>query len=344
MKVLVYCLLVMSLLGSIVVAERGLSLSQASAPKPFTNSIGMKMARIEAGSFTMGEANQTPQSLKGPSYTEQGDWDEQPAHRVKISRPFYISETPVTIEQYRQFKQEYNDVDLFAPYVAGVSWEDAMQFCRWLSRKEGKEYRLPTEAEWEYAARAGTGALFWSGQEPPKADAANPWGLKDIAWGAPEWCYDWYGMYSDEDHPDVPATENKGPATRFMHFIGFRIVQAALPATSPAAVAKPFPLDCVLPSDAGSEQGPDKRKPYFKARPLLPIPPENDQGGGVEAVGLDPGVLAHIHSAGFTVAPNGDLLQISFSASARNTESEPNTTMVVTRLRRGARGYARCLL
>ncbi|HKX28572.1 MAG TPA: SUMF1/EgtB/PvdO family nonheme iron enzyme [Blastocatellia bacterium] len=393
MKTLFKYLPFVCLLGFVANAERGSNLSGAHAPGEFINSIGMKMLRIEAGSLTMGEANRTPPTLKGPSYTEQGDWDERPIHLVKISRPFYLSETPVTIEWYRQFKKEYRGTDLFAPYAAGISWEEATRFCRWLSEKEGREYRLPTEAEWEYAARAGTGTLFWSGSEPPKEATANPWGLKDLAFGVPEWCYDWYGMYPDADQvdpvgpasgvgrvvrdggiemrelepesaqpespgikgssyqqiapyyhrsanrasmlPDVPAPENDGPATRFTHFIGFRIVQAALPATPPLIQAKPFPLDCVLPGEAGIDQGPDLRRPYFKSRPILPIPPENDQGGGIEAVGLHPGILAHLHSGGFTWAPNGDLLQISFSATSRNTEHEPNTTMVVTRLRRG---------
>ena len=173
-----------------------------SVPKAFTNSLGIKMLPIKPGTFMMGETNSTPESLKGPSFSEQGDWDERPAHRVTISKPFFISETPVTIEQYRQFKKEYNGTDLFEPYVAGISWTDAMEFCRWLSKKEGKEYRLPTEAEWEYAARAGTTMLFWSGNAPPKDAAPNPWGLKDIADGVPEWCYDWHGMYPDEDLVD----------------------------------------------------------------------------------------------------------------------------------------------
>src|SRR5262249_15014975 len=76
--------------------------------------------------------------------------------------------------------------------------------------------------------------------------------------------------------------------------------------------------------------------PYLGVRPILPIPPENDQGGGIAAAGLPPGVMAHLHSGGLAVLPNGDVLQISFSASTRHTEYDANTTMVVSRLRRGA--------
>jgi formylglycine-generating enzyme required for sulfatase activity len=393
-KVLFNGFLALCLLGLVAGVKRDWIFPGASAPKSFTNSIGMKMLQIESGEFSMGESNRTPPSLGGPSYSDRGDWDERPVHRVKISKSFFMAETPVTIEQFKQFKKEYRGLDLFAPYVAGLSWEEATAFCRWLSKKEGKQYRLPTEAEWEYAARAGGATLFWSGNEPPKQDAANQWGLKEMGFGLPEWCHDWYDAYPDEDQvdpvgpltgltrvvrdgglemrerepaaaqaaglgskpspfqkiaayyhrsanrasmlPDAPAADNQGPATRFYHFIGFRVVQGALPDTPPTVSANPFPLDCVLASDGAPELGPDKQKPYFKARPILPIPPENDQGGGMEAVGIHPGVLAHIHSGGFAVAPNGDLLQISFSSSARNTEYEPNTTMIVSRLRRGA--------
>ncbi len=379
---------------AVVISAVVLGQSKSVPPKSLSNSIGIKLLRIEPGTFTIGETNPTTDSLKGPRYTAQGDWDESPAHKVTISKPFYISETPVTIEQYKQFKQEYDGLDFFEPYVSGISWNEAMEFCKWLSRKEGKEYRLPTEAEWEYAARAGTTTLFWPGNEPPKEDAPNPWGLKDIAFGVPEWCYDWHARYADEhqvdpvgpasgltrvvrdgglempeltpkdkkeDHlgfkqtnfksstpffrrsanrasmiPDVPSKENTGPATRYTHYIGFRVVQAPLPNTRPSAVAQPFPLDCVVQSNIGVSQGPGAVKPYFKSRPILPIPPENDQGGGVDAVGLHPAVGAHNHSGGIVVAPNGDVLQFSFSTMAPNTETDRKSSMIVTRLRHGA--------
>jgi hypothetical protein len=369
------------------------------------------MLPIEPGAFVMGETNRTPESLKGPRYVTDGEYDEHPAHRVTISRAFYISETPVTIDQYRQFKKEYTGVDFFDPYAAGVSWDDATEFCKWLSEKEGKPYRLPTEAEWEYAARAGTTTLFWAGDAPNKTDAPNAWGLKDIGYGVPEWVYDWYGAYPDGDQidpvgpatgftrvvrdggietrelapkdekterlgfretsrkdvpayyrrageefrgfaattpffrrsanrasmiPELPAPTNTGKATAYTHYIGFRVVQAALPATRPTAVVKPFPIDCVIESKIGATLAPDPSKPYFKARPMLPIPPENDQGGGIEAVGLNPGIGAHNHSGALTVAPNGDVLHFSYSSTAANTETDHNSRVVISRLRRGA--------
>jgi len=108
-----------------------------------TNSIGMAMILIQVGEFLMG------------SNVPPAKWDEQPIHKVKITQPFYISETEVTIEQFRQFRDEFDGAKYFDPYATGVSWHDAMAFCQWLSEKEGKPYRLPTEAEWEYACKAG---------------------------------------------------------------------------------------------------------------------------------------------------------------------------------------------
>lgn len=104
----------------------------------------MMLVLIQPGEFLMG------------SNVPPAKWDEMPIHKVTISQPFYISETEVTIEQYRQFKADFYGNGYFDPYVTGVSWYDAMAFCQWLSQKEGKRYRLPTEAEWEYVCKAGS--------------------------------------------------------------------------------------------------------------------------------------------------------------------------------------------
>jgi hypothetical protein len=108
------------------------------AGRDFTNSVGMKMIHVQAGSFTMG-------GDRGRDY-----WDERPSHLVNVSRPFFMSETEVTVDQYRQFRPDFEPDPRFGEYVSGVSWYEAVEFCQWLSRKEGKTYRLPTEAEWEY--------------------------------------------------------------------------------------------------------------------------------------------------------------------------------------------------
>ena len=132
----------------------------------FDNSLGMRMIRIEAGQFWMG--------------SERGVWDERPVREVTISRPFYLGATEVTNTQYEQFdpghrrlrgKLGYSKDDDEA--VVFVSWEDAVAFCNWLSRKEDRPYRLPTEAEWEYSCRAGTTTRYFTGRDLPKAFQKN---------------------------------------------------------------------------------------------------------------------------------------------------------------------------
>src|SRR6185295_2115505 len=101
--------------------------------------------------------------------------------------PLLISETEVTVDQYRQFRTNYQGSKYWAPSASGVSWEDALAFCEWLSRKEGKPYRLPTEAEWEYVCRAGTKTLFSAGGMPDTTDAPNAWGVRNLQASVPEW-------------------------------------------------------------------------------------------------------------------------------------------------------------
>lgn len=235
----------------------------AQLPAGRTNSVGMKMVTIPAGEFNMGNAGEinytgllkdephTPFLGKGapnpyikggaPAAENPLEWDEKPVHRVRISRSFEMSATPVTNAQYEQFRPEHralrgkdgfskNDNDA----VVFVSWEDAMAYTRWLSKKEGELYRLPTEAEWEYAARAGTATPYFTGDTLPsvywqhqvmnrshsiKPDSvnlavartpANAWGLHDVHGLVEEWCLDWYGMYQAG-----PQTDPTGAATGF---------------------------------------------------------------------------------------------------------------------------------
>jgi len=224
----------------------------------FTNSIGMKMVRIEQGSFQMGKScRQVPDELTGPlsyptrqaleslfpngdpdrfaitvQHVRNGDFDEKPAHNVTISRPFYIGAFEVTNAQYEKFepshkrlrgKNGFSKDDNEA--VVFVNWNDAKAFCDWLSQKEGLPYRLPTEAEWEYACRAGTTTNYWTGRLLPKAfhknarrtsfteaqdivpltvgqTPPNPWRLYDMHGNVEEWCYDWYGTYERFEQTD----------------------------------------------------------------------------------------------------------------------------------------------
>ncbi len=185
-------------------------------PRESVNSIGMRLVRIEPGSVDMGVDSvplppELTRGLRGVSWDRpdgNGDYDESPVHRVTITQPLIIGATEVTVEQFRQFRPDYKENKYWAPYAAGISWEDAAAFCEWLSKKEGKPYRLPTEAEWEFVCRAGTRTRFSSGANPPDAEVANGWGVKNMHAAVPEWCLDWWGKYSSAEQSD-PV----GPAT-----------------------------------------------------------------------------------------------------------------------------------
>ncbi len=174
--------------------------------REYVNSVGIKLLPIEPGSFMMGNDKELPGHLGAPNVDLRfGDYDETPVHKVTITKAFHISETEVTIEQYRKFKSDYpgfSDKLDNDPYVSGVSWYDTVRFCRWLSKKEGLSYRLPTEAEWEYVCRAGNEGPFSSGQNLPEKGTANAWGVRNMHSWPVEWCYDWHGLYPDKDRID----------------------------------------------------------------------------------------------------------------------------------------------
>jgi serine/threonine-protein kinase len=210
--------------------ERGPEPTPAPAPAPaatVTNSIGMRLTLIPAGKFMMGSPD-----------TEVGRHpDEGPQHPVTISRPFYMGIHEVTQEQYEGVIGT-NPSHFTAANGGGanhpvecVSWHDAVAFCKKLSalpaeRRAGRVYRLPTEAEWEYANRAGTSTpYFYNATQMDRfawhaANAAgktrevgqrqpNPWGLYDISGNVWEWCADFKGDYSN----DAPSVDPKGPQT-----------------------------------------------------------------------------------------------------------------------------------
>jgi formylglycine-generating enzyme required for sulfatase activity len=205
--------------------------------------------------------------------------DEHPQYRVRITKPFYLGTYHVTRGQFRQFvadtgyksdaekgkkpgaygwdpnekKFRFNEKYSWRNEgfeqtdehpVVNVSWNDTVEFCKWVSRKEGKTYRLPTEAEWEYACRAGTTTPYYSGDDPETlakvgnvADAAakakfpnwkytikasdgyvftapvgsfkpNAFGLYDMHGNAWQWCADWYGA---EYYAKCPVGDLTGP-------------------------------------------------------------------------------------------------------------------------------------
>jgi formylglycine-generating enzyme required for sulfatase activity len=356
-------------LGSLLLAWRAHSEDAAS----YVNSLGIKMVRIPAGSFRMGNNRPTPPSLlKQFALLTNGDYDEQPVHEVRISHSFYMSETEITSAQFAQFRFDYQPaMGRSEPYATGVSWHEAVAFCEWLSRKEHRNYRLPTEAEWEYAARAGSEDSFSSGSQPPASGEPNAWGLKNMHTDAAEWVLDWHGVYSPEPQVDPvgprtgdarvvrgggimgpsPKDQTDGtlpyyhrsanragvaPDFRGRTNIGFRIVEAPMPSTPPTEPEPKLNQEFIKQSQKQVKEGPDPAKPWFRRRWLLPIPPEDESSEAIVAAGLHPSILGHNHSAGLTVCPNGDVLAIFFSASTPSDEYQANTSFVATRLRYGS--------
>ncbi len=221
-----------------------------SPPSEITNRVGMRLVLIPAGEFLMGsarkEADQMLAQMKAKHVNEwyqQSPISEVPRHRVRITKPFYMGRCEVTLSQFRRFvaetdyrtdaerdgkgadgkiegkwttKPQFNwsnmgyDRSDEVP-VVNVSWNDAAAFCDWLGKKEGAIYRLPTEAEWEYACRGGTTTrYFWGDDEKPRdqfvwhgrnSDGGphpvgqlkpNPFALYDICGNAYEYCSDWF--------------------------------------------------------------------------------------------------------------------------------------------------------
>lgn len=502
--------------------------SQARQEKAIISSIGLKLLQIEPGTFRMGDLN------------GQGQWDEHPTRKVTLTKPFYFSETEITIEQFQQFRPNYLGIEAHTPYATGISWYEAVAFCEWLSEKEGKQYRLPTEAEWEYVCRAGTLTPYASGESPPERETKNPWGVKNMHTGVLEWCLDWHEPYPGEnqidpvgpangftrivrgglldgtgrtfDHPiqyytrsanrggiapglsnfqqpdvenqsqltsekdvriipgliginchdprlqypnailhmenlcsdenrwdhdsrdwsaywmgiiEAPYTGNviffaeanngikleindttiidgwdsdgarsgsiamvkgeKYPITlsycqdggasymriywswkgkekeivsstylwhdslieakaKFIyetttenlkppHAIGFRVVRASMPQTQPHKTFVPFVMQGVKQQSQNVKQGPPSRKPYFRKRYLLPIPPDNSAQEEIAAAGLGPWFGGHNHCPALEVLPNGDVLLVIYTSYY---EYEPEVSLIASRLRFGA--------
>lgn len=150
-------------------AEQYAEAERLAVPVKFKNSLGMELVLIPAGKFLMGS----------PAGSKDADFNEMPQHEVSISKPFYIGTCEITQEQYQRLMNELPSSDTQTEGSQGpdypvefVSQRQAGTFCRLLSEKEGCKYRLPTEAEWEYACRAGTDTPFYFG-ETISTDQAN---------------------------------------------------------------------------------------------------------------------------------------------------------------------------
>jgi hypothetical protein len=223
----------------------------------------MELVRIEPGAFTMGETNELPAGmLEEMTYLTLGDWDEHPAHQVTVSRPFWIGVTEVTLDQYRRFDPGFEGSADHASYVSGISWYEAQAFVDWLSEKEGRPYRLPTEAEWEYAARAGTTSIFWSGATPPEPGTPNPWGVENVHSGVAEWVHDWHGPYPFDEQVDpvgcsegVAKVVRGGGLDRSMAYYARSANRAGMAPGFPPAEAREHLARMATAGDPGGTEG-----------------------------------------------------------------------------------------
>ena len=189
---------------------------------PFTNNLGMKFVWIPPGNFIMGSPKKEKERQPEP---------DEPQHKVTLSKGFYMAVYTVTQEQWQAvmgnnpscYKDEKN-----LP-VDHVCWHDCQAFIKKLRETDKTQYRLPTEAEWEYACRAGTTTPFYTGATistdqanfngkipygngpkgvhrgkttPVGSFAANPWGLHDMHGNIQQWCQDWCGNYPQKDVVD----------------------------------------------------------------------------------------------------------------------------------------------
>jgi len=217
-------------IGAILVSATALVVTgQGAAPQVYLTDLGIEMALLPGGRFAMGSA--------------QGKPDERPVHQVTVS-PFWLDTYLVTQEQYEQLMGE-NPSRWKSPKapVEQVRWSDAVKYLNARSKAEGLEpcydletwecdfsadgYRLPTEAEWEYACRAGTTSKYFFGDSAAKLDSfawhkknsgnrprpvgeklPNPWGLYDIYGNVAEWCHD---LYDASYYADSPAKNPRGP-------------------------------------------------------------------------------------------------------------------------------------
>ncbi len=198
---------------------------EPSQPTPFRDPLpngkqGPDMVWLPGGAFTMGD-------------DKSGEDDEKPAHPVSLGH-FSIGQYPVTFEDYDAFCEA---TDREKPSdegwgrnrrpVINVTWDDAQDYCRWLSQQTGQDYRLLTEAQWEYACRAGSDgaycfgddekrlgeyAWYWENSKqrshPVGEKTANAWGLYDLHGNVLEWVQDWYGDYLQDPRSDPSGPES----------------------------------------------------------------------------------------------------------------------------------------
>ena len=324
-----------------------------------TNSIGIRMVKINPGHFIMG--------------SDSGEFDERPVRNVQISKSFYISATPITNAQYEQFDPSHNSLRGERGFssndneaVVFITWEEADAFAKWLSEKEGKKYRLPTEAEWEYVCRAGTTTTYSTGDSLPVdyylnqekewypkpvslevgKSEPNQWGICNMHGLVEEYCMDWYGSYSQNDIEDpvgyktgdYKVTRGGSHNTELSYLsssnragmlpddknclVGFRVVLADYPKTTPIEITK-IPNWAKDVSQERYQWGKCKEEPFFEKPIYFQNVPENMNG---------PLYSKHNHCPDINPLPNGDLFATWYTT---NEEQGRELTVVASRLKKG---------
>ena len=320
------------------------------------------MADVPAGHFWMGSS--------GWGY----DYDEAPVHKVNITNGFRMSISEITNAQYEEFRPEHRQLrgkDGFSygddEAVVHVSYDDACAYCEWLSETTGRHFRLPTEAEWEYACRAGTYTLYWIGDGLPESmqkhqrterdmvpvslqtcsSPANGFGLHDMHGNVEEWCIDWYGPYNAEEQTD-PAGPSEGI---------YRVTRGGSHNT-PHEFLRTANRSAAMPSDRHSQIGfrvvesnyrPDYTGQVAAAPGNVRMKKAKWASTGDKPVWTAPVPYIHTpddgtpfykhnHQPAVTWCDNGDLLAIWFSCDA---ESGREMVVLSSRLSKGSRQWSK---
>ena len=310
------------------------------------------MIDIPSGVFIMG--------------SDEGEYDEAPVHVVQVDS-FRMSVCEITNALYEAFdrkhKREFSVGDNDA--VVNVTWAEADAYCNWLSRQTGKNYRLPTEAEWEYACRAGTKTSYYTGSTLPSAmqkqqstnrdlksvdlsvgkTTPNDFGLYDMHGNVEEWCQDWYGPYSS-----AAQTNPGGPSD------GLYKVTRGGSHNTPVKYLRSANRMAATPDDFHAQIGfrvveSDTQLSYSDPSTAVPANMKNVSqekyswgSGSSEAFFLEPipfviaptdgtPFYSHNHQPAVTWCDNGDLLAIWFTTEAENGRE---MEVVGSRLRKGA--------
>lgn len=327
-----------------------------------------EMVDIPEGLCQIGTANPSAEN-----------YDEAPAHTIVVSA-FRMGKYEITNRQFEEFRPEHktlrgngqNPPDAMGGFskgdddaVVNVSWEDAVAYCKWLSRGTGEHYRLPTEAEWEYACRAGTTSDYYTGNSLPSAmqkqqsnnrdlkyvslevgkGTPNAFGLYDMHGNVEEWCMDWYGTY-----PSARQINTAGPREGV-----FKVTRGGSHNT-PVTYLRSANRSAATPDDAHVMIGfrvvcSDEDLSYYDAPRTTPRYAQ-DVNQGVHSWGsagtapfwlepipfvVEPGdgtpFYTHNHQPSITWCDNGDLFAIWYTC---NAEAGREMEVVASRFRKGA--------